>query len=294
MQNREQASRNTTSVYSPTVGSAFDFPRRAAGAVPAHKLLFATLPRCGSHFICRHFFETGYAGLPLEYFNPAHWNRWRIRTAIEATGKSAALASAKGEASTLADTEFPRASNAHTFTALTRRRTGPNGCFSAKMHFSHMQTLNSIVPEAWFADAHWVRIERLDILAQVVSLDIAVQTGSWIYTQRVWRTPVYDFQALRRRMVQLLRDRHAWSKFFKERGIQQHIICYEKFAADPAANVRAVLDAYGLNSDPLPEGIVLPKIPDIKNQSSPINAEWVERFADDLGEELKALTAKIA
>lgn len=280
-----------SSVYLPTVGSDFDFPRRPPGTQPSHKLLFATLPRSGSHFICQKFFASGHAGLPLEYFNPAHWNRWRVRVAAEAAGRPADVASRLGETATLADTEAPRASDWHTLDALTRRRTGPNGCFSAKLHYSNVRHLDSIVSEKWLEDAHWIRIDRLDILAQAVSLEIAVQTGSWIFTQKVWRQPTYDYTALRRRLIRLLRDRHAWSRFFEQRRIEPQIICYEHFVSDPAKNVAAVLDKIGLREMPLPQNATLPHIPDIRSQSSTINAHWTERLAEDLGKEADNLSA---
>ncbi|QUS36330.1 Stf0 family sulfotransferase [Falsirhodobacter algicola] len=280
-----------SSVYLPTVGSDFDFPRRPPGTSPSHKLVFATLPRSGSHFICQKFFTSGRAGLPLEYFNPAHWNRWRVRVAAEAAGQSASDASYLGEWATLADTETPRASTAHTLDALVRRRTGPNGCFSVKMHYSNVAHLRTIVSDAWLREAHWVRIDRLDIIAQAVSLEIAVQTGSWIFTQKVWRQPTYDYTALRRRLIRLLRERHSWSRFFREHGITPHILCYEHFATDPAGHVAAILDKVGLRESALPPDVKLPHIPDIQSQSSTVNALWSERLADDLGREADKLSA---
>lgn len=290
MPDTDKGPRTKTSVYSPTIMSNYDFPQQAPGTVPAHKLLFATLPRCGSHFICQHLFETGYAGLPLEYFNPAHWDRWRVRIAAESVGASPAKASMLGHDSTLANAENPRASAAFTLSALLRRRTGPNGCFSAKLHYAHLKHLSSFVSESWLQDAHWVRIERLDTLAQVVSLDIAMQTGSWIYTQQVWRTPTYDFKTLRRRLIRLLRDRHEWSRFFNAHGIRPHTLCYENFSADPAASVNDVVDRFGLRAPDTIRDVPLPNIPRIQSQSSTINAEWVERLADDLNGDLAVLS----
>lgn len=275
------------SVYLPTVGSEFDFYRRTSDMRPSHKLMFATLPRSGSHFICQKFFESGRAGLPLEYFNPAHWNRWRVRIAAEAAGRTPDDASRLGELATLADKEMPRASNRHTLGALIRRRTGPNGCFSVKLHYSNVRHLTSIVSDKWMEDAHWIRIERLNILAQAVSLEIAVQTGSWIFSQKAWRTPVYDYLALRRRLIRILRDRHAWSCFFKERGIQPHIICYEEFVSNPTESVTTVLDRINKCQAPTPLEAELPYIPEIESQSSTINVKWTERFAEELGKEIE-------
>ncbi|WP_281981263.1 Stf0 family sulfotransferase [Thalassorhabdomicrobium marinisediminis] len=238
-------------IYQPTRSAEFDFPKPAPEV--KSKLIFATTPRCGSHFICSTLFQTYRVGLPLEYFNPAHFESWGER----------AGASSQWEA----------------LSHLVARRTGGNGVFSAKVHWTHFEALPSDRMRNWFRHALWVRIERADLVAQAVSWEIAAQTGSFIYTQPSWKTPQYDFDRIYDRLVQILTQRAAWSRYFEERKIKPKVLVLEQFLQDPDAQSAALIKALGL---PRAKGPRAPSIPVVKSQQREINSGWRSRFVDQL------------
>lgn len=238
-------------VYRPTVSPDFDFE----GVVhrPLRKLIFATTPRCGSHYICSHFFQTYRAGLPLEYFNPAHWSRWQDR----------------------ADTRDHWLALSY----LVDKRMGRNGVFSVKMHWPHMAALPNKKFREWFDQSLWIQIQRADVIAQAVSWEIAVQSGSWIYTQPQWKSPKYSFEKIFGKLVRIFEQRAQWKDFFKTNGIDPYVIVYEHFMQNPVGEAQAVLDELKI---PQAYGSRKPEIPAIDIQRREINSEWYSTFVRDL------------
>jgi LPS sulfotransferase NodH len=239
--------------YLPSRLAEFDLPSPAPKITS--KLLFATTPRCGSHFVCSTLYQTQRVGLPLEYFNPAHWDSWRKQSAD--------------------------GSHWGTLSYLVAQRTGGNGVFSTKFHWSHFEALRSVKMQHWFQGAHWVKIERADIVGQAVSWEIAGQTGSFIYTQAAWKSPVYSFEGIFGRMVNILTQQEAWRCFFASHDIRYHTVVLEHFLQDPQEAVETLLKRLDL---PPAKGPKFPEIPVVESQRREINDEWKARLVADLGE----------
>lgn len=234
----------------PTVDAAYDFPARRP---PAVKLMFATTPRCGSHFVCNLFQETRRAGLPLEYFHPRHFDSWAARTAAPSSHK--------------------------VLSELVRHRTGPNGCFSAKLHWPHLTSMFDRGIAGWLRGSVWIRIERLDSLAQAVSWDIARQTGVWIHGQKAWRRPVYDRARITTSLLDILRQRRCWEAFFQRSGIVPQVIVYEEVCRH--GGIAGHLDRL----PPAAEAAAWPVLPQPQRQATEINDVWIARYLEDVGAE---------
>lgn len=233
----------------PTVDAAFDL---GTNKVPVCKLLLATSPRCGSHFAGSKLHATHRAGLPLEYFNPVHFAAWQARS---------------------------KAANNHgTLSQIVRHRTGPNGCFSAKLHWPHVQGILDVGISGWLRGAVWVRIERLDTLAQAVSWEIAAQTGVWIHGQKAWKRPTYDSGRISARLGAILQQRHHWDRFFARSEISPHVLIYETLCDDPDRAIAPLLDL-------LPESVVpditWPTLPEVTRQGTQRNTDWITRYLDE-------------
>ncbi|WP_415401074.1 Stf0 family sulfotransferase [Tateyamaria sp. SN3-11] len=217
--------------------------------------MFATTPRCGSHFVCSNLYQTFRAGLPLEYLNPAHWASWQERAGTT--------------------------SHWNTLSYLVSRRTSGNGVFSIKMHWSHLSALPTEKLHTWFRGSQWVRIERADVVGQAVSWEIAAQTGSFIYTQPAWQTPKFNFDGIYSKLMQVLEQKEQWRQYFEKNGVSPHVVIHEQFISDPAKETKALIKALGL---PRAVGARRPDIPIVESQHSSINSEWSERFVHMLSQ----------
>jgi len=234
----------------PTVDPAFDL---STNLVPVRKLMFATTPRCGSHFAGSQIYATRQGGLPLEYFNPVHFAAWQTRTGA--------------------------VTNHATLSQIVRQRTGPNACFAAKLHWPHLQGMLDAGIAGWLTGAVWVRVERLDTLAQAVSWEIATQTGVWVHGQKAWKRPVFQADRITARLGAILYQRHKWDRFFSGAGIVPYILIYENLCADPARNIAPILE---LLPAAVPRANPWPALPDTRLQSNRRNADWISRYLETL------------
>jgi trehalose 2-sulfotransferase len=230
---------------------SLDFPTVTAAS---RRYAICSTPRSGSHFLGQLLFATGVMGCPLEYFHPQNVLRWQER-------QQAAQA-------------------ADLLPFLERIRTSPNGCFGAKVHFSHVATLSRHLPLAAFLDsfAH-VHITRRDVLAQAISYVRAQQTDQWISRMPAsGRTPVYDTDRIRRRLIEVVRQNASWDHLFHSFGVRRLAVEYEELAADPAKIVRDIAAFVGVTLDP---NAAAPT-PRTARQRDEVSDTWRARFVEEM------------
>ena len=135
----------------------------ASPATPNFRYLICSVPRSGSSLVSQMLTDTGIAGDPLEYLNPAYVRAdlrqhpgMDVRPGMPVNGYLA---------------------------AIERRRTTANGLFGIKLHHSHFSKYWTEAPDG---GARFLRrfdrvllIYRRDKAAQAVSYFRAQHSGSW-------------------------------------------------------------------------------------------------------------------
>jgi LPS sulfotransferase NodH len=122
----------------------------------------------------------------------------------------------------------------------------------------------------------FIMIQRLDKLAQAVSLAIAEQTQQWAW----YITPQLPADKLRfsaKRIGELLDtilfQEHALWQFFASNGIIPVVIHYEALVRDPQAAVDLVAMQLGVPSSPIDVGQI-----ELRKQATGINDLWKKQF----------------
>jgi len=160
-------------------------------------------------------------------------------------------------------------------------RTDPvSGWFGLKLHHHHrVQWFDDAGRDldAFLAPVRWVRITRVDRVAQAVSWARALQTGQWASWQRPWLPPVYDRRAIATRLAAIDAAEAGWDTFFAARRITPVRVTHEALVADREATVRSVLRALDV-----PDADACPvPLPDTRPQADATSAAWVARFRSE-------------
>ncbi len=215
-----------------------DAAARASGSPPFPYVVCST-PRSGSGLLCRRLAAAG-AGVPVEYFNPLH------RDALtERWGCGRALREYLG--------------------ALLARRTSASGVFGVKLHWSQLIALRAealgvqdgepgYAVDAGFLRAllpgvRFVRIVRLDVDRQAVSLWFSLATGVWSAAAHDDDAPApraevpYRFEGIDRCRRLIENAELHWDRFLRANGIEAPVVTYEQLVADPAGTAAAVAGA---------------------------------------------------
>lgn len=218
---------------------------------PRRTILICSQPRSGSTLLGEALYFAGGLGCPLEYyhagFRPAFETRWQT-------------------------TDFATyAQEVH------RRRTDPNGIFSAKLfwrdvedvvarhdpallaQFKGMQPADTL-PEAYrsiaallndiVGEATYIHLYRRDRVRLAVSSHKATQTGLWRSIPGVGevtplRDPVFDFDRIRDLIAHADYCHGHWRNFFATMGHQPLTVTYEDLARDYRGTISAVLQYLG-------------------------------------------------
>jgi trehalose 2-sulfotransferase len=179
-------------------------------------VLIASTPCCGSHMLGHAMASTGLLGVPFEYANPANLAEWMHR-----------LGTTTAEA---------------TFKALMARRTGSNGVFAIKAHFSHCESLGG--PAAFldfWPNLKVVHLCRGDVLRQAISYAVARQTGVWIEGQEAERDDAdYDPGLIAECLDDISVQNACWISAFTAAGIAPMSLRYEDVIADVHATVTRI------------------------------------------------------
>jgi LPS sulfotransferase NodH len=125
----------------------------------------------------------------------------------------------------------------------------------------------------------FIFIERLDKIAQAVSLARALQTNAWFAFDKQDKMPlVYELDFLEDCLREILAQSNGWKAWFSESGIEPMLVHYEDMIADTPGMVQQVVRCLGVENDE-PDPVVLP--PPIQRQADQVNAEWARRFRQD-------------
>lgn len=228
------------------LSARFDFP---FVTTPTTFYCVAATARSGSTYLCRQLWATGLMGAPAEYFN-YHGMLLRMAARLQ-----------------------PRTLY-HYLKLLLALRTSPNGVFGFHAHWEHFQFLAHARMLPNLPGLRFIHIERLDRLAQAVSMAKAEQTGQWSARSDSRRQPVYRAEHIRSCLARIERWNRSWNTLFERWGISPVRVTYESLVADPTAVIDGVLTAFGLVRDPARRI----DIPAPLRQSDAVNAEWIARF----------------
>lgn len=217
----------------PFLGAEFDLPP-AATRGPGY--VIASTPRCGSMLLCDLLHATGRFGVPTEYFHQ--------QAMIAPLARRLGLTLPVGMG-----TYVP---------AVMRRRTTANGVFGAKMHFHQAWgVIEQPAFRRYLAGNRFVWLKRRDVMAQAISLAIAMRTNEWFRLrgsaaerddapQPVQIGPLFD--ALGR----VRAENEFWGVFFRTNRIKPLELVYEDVLENPAAAIAAIGDLLGVDPGPPP------------------------------------------
>lgn len=252
---------------------------------PHTSYLVCGTPRSGSSLLCETLTQTGIAGRPEEYFQPANVIIWK-----EPWGTS---------------------TSAEYLARTIDHCTTPNGVFGVKMmwgYFDYFLRAVSQIPghnkhkmpvhtrlQAIFPNLHYIWIKRRDTLRQAISQAKALQTNQWVvrgdHASIVGArglppllAPALDLPTAQRPAFSFLQidflaqeiELHnaAWQRYFTQNGIHPLVIVYEDFVAHYEQTVREALQHLALpGADRLPIAPV-----STKKQADAQSEQWVQRY----------------
>lgn len=221
--------------------------------------LICSAPRVGSSYLCELLIASGIMGVPAEYFND--------RSGIRRMTKNFGIA------------QSGQVSMERYIALLKKHRTTANGLFGAKIqHWQIGNLTRAKLISKHFPGAKFIHLTRADILAQIVSHNIAVRTGNWNSTQGHEALEL-DRQSLRKSAQFILEERAAWDYFFAANEIDPLPIRYEDLETDRDSVIAKIFDFVGVETDLgfLPAATIL------KRQRSQINADWINALKSDAG-----------
>ena len=227
-------------------------------------------PRTGSQLLCDALKQTGYAGIPDDYF----WHFWE-------------------------DPEMTilRHYDVRDHQELLRHilRTGstPNGVFGMKIggggYFAFMLdclrhglssngSKRELVSKA-FPDSRFIHLIRGNKVRQAVSHWRAIVTQQWTLPKggEPAKAPAdaYDFDAIDHLVDESVLLDASWREFFKEIDAKPLTVLYEDLVNDYAHAVSQVLDHLGLPAN------VSDLSPTVEKQADQLSEEWVHRFRNE-------------
>lgn len=217
-------------------------------------LIIATTGRSGSHMLGHALHKTGCFGFPLEYVNPSNLPAWQKRLGVDDVSE--------------------------VIREIKKIRTSPNGVFSIKLHYSHIEGLGGFEGmQKLFPDAFFVHLTRKNILKQAISTVIAEQTGVWISVQKPKEnvTTSYSFNAINRAMRQIVLDNASWKYFFEASGSRYIEMDFDELQKNLMLSIKKIAKLLDMDVD----ASLIPEEQVTKKQSTGLNEEWRQRFIED-------------
>jgi trehalose 2-sulfotransferase len=244
------------------IDSWYDFPDQ----VPLRKsYVIASTPRCGSTFLSTVLWQTGVLGAPSEYWN------YHKRAAVKTIG-------------TKMMERLEALSRADYLTKLLACRTSKNGVFGVKVHYNDFEEAIRRFPELLdlVAPTKFIYIERLDKVAQAVSMARAVQTGVYASWRKGRDGPSaanlrYDRELIANFLVKLEEQNLNWKRWFEDNKIDPFVVSYESLAADQAAVAGSVMKLLDVENDE-PQPV---RYRPLSRQGDSINKEWIARYKSE-------------
>jgi trehalose 2-sulfotransferase len=259
-------------VLQDLIGADRDTVPQREPVPPTRSYLVASTPRGGSGLLCRGLAAAHGAGAPLEYFNTVH-----RRLLTERWGSGDGLAGYVRD--------------------LYARRTTPTGLFAAKVHWDQLAALRAEalgLPaaepeyaldggflERLFPGARFVRIIRLDVDRQAVSLWFALHTGTWSLAAGdipLGRDEVpYDYEGIDRCRHWIESAEVHWDRFLRHNRIEPLVVVYEELVAAYEPTLERVL------REVAPDARGTPSPPKSRRLSDDHSERMVERLLADRG-----------
>lgn len=250
--------------YVVDVGKRFSRPYRLHSEPVVSSYIVASTPRTGSSLLCSLLEKSGYAGRPIEYFNPGRFSDLSTRWAADGIEQYAAR--------------------------LVTTAT-PNGVFGTKLHWHEVGPLLAqarTVPawldltdreliETLFPNVRYIWIRRRDKLRQAISWWLARNTGQW--DRRPGGRTLHfegplDLDAVNKRIEQGLVEEENWANFFASTGVEPLVLYYEDLLRHTHDVVNAVLIFLGVH----PGRSVPVARPAMERQAGPFTEAWVVQY----------------
>lgn len=227
-------------------------------------IIVCSCQRSGSSLFCEALGNTGYAGIPSEYFLELEEGDLARNNGIRTRQEYLNLVRASG--------------------------TTPNGVFGIKLMWNYFgKTIDKLkeieefenqkphaIMEDLFPNPRYVWVVRENRVAQAVSWAIAAQTGKYSSPQKAKsdKESRFDFEYIDN-LYRLIEESEAgWQNYFQQARIEPITIVYEEFVRDYEGTALRTLNSLGIN---IPENIKFGK-KDLKKQANRINEEWIEKY----------------
>jgi trehalose 2-sulfotransferase len=234
----------------------YDFPH----PVPVRRrYVVASTYRSGSTHLCVALWTTGLMGAPWEYLN--------------FEGDMQGLMARLGAAST-----------ADYVARLLALRTSANGVFGLKAHFTHFDAALRSFPQLYdhLRDAKFIYMSRGDVGAQAVSMAKALQTNAWLSLAKPRRVPLfYSSEFILACLSEIREQAEGWARWFETHDIAPLVADYETLLSEPQGTVDSIVRFAGVT----PQAVAPINLVQPERQADHTNAEWLQRFADDAGEQ---------
>lgn len=161
---------------------------------------------------------------------------------------------------------------------IHRTYAHPDMLFGQKLSVQQLLFLlrTGIVPHV-FRNARWIWIQRLDVVAQAISLYIAQKTLQWTSLHPGTDAEVtYDFAEISQRVRGLTLNNSHIARVTASLGLDPVFVTYEHLIERPAEVVEDIFRRFGM--EPVP-----PRPPDvaISRQADERNREFRERYIAD-------------
>ncbi len=231
----------------PSIWPPGDWP------APDRAIFVAGTPRSGSTALCRAMAATGLLGQPDEWCFDVFFHR-----------------------------TFPDeiATPERLLRHILEKGVSPNGVAAVKLFAAHWQPLAAQIRLSdWFPNVTWVWIRRRDLIAQAVSLHIALQSDAWTSAERARDVPLaYDHGVVEWAVADLIEQEASWAYFFAVNQITPVEVDYEEVHR-PAAAIARIAAAAGVALPP-----DVPVEHELVVQRTARNADWKARFFAEVGE----------
>ena len=159
---------------------------------------------------------------------------------------------------------------------LSNNRCSPQGHLAVNIHGSHLPLWQLALTKWQDVPIHYVHLRRQNTIAQAISLEIASQSGAWSSDFAAQQTePVYRFETLVDRCNRIFLERLKLEGFCQSQQITPHQVWFETMVSAPD---EVLMDAFGVTESELRA----PQPNRLKRQRSPLNAQWEQRFLNDL------------
>lgn len=157
---------------------------------------------------------------------------------------------------------------------LCRYRTFANGWLGINLHGSHIPVFQRFIE--FFPDVrfHYMHLYRRDLVAQAISLNLAVQTGMWSSHFRPsdeQRVPEYDFAAIEAARREIEQQNLLVRAFLAGRRLECRDVVYEDLVAGSSALGEYLATLFGKT------GAVEFRT-DLRKQGANLNDVWREMY----------------